>query len=210
MITKDSKFGLVENGEILKYNVSQVKTGLGINSPIETYNSRGWYLIVDAPPILESWQTMSSDYVVDEPSKQIDKVYTVTDKSVAVFAKAKIDELAKKSSEVEVAGIDVDGFEVATDRSTQALLNGAFAHSGRNPNTPFSFKGKNGWGTVDSAEIYQINNMVGEHVRDTFDKEKLLYDAITVIADDAIATDNEKLILLEEFDINVEWDKLCE
>jgi len=120
---------------------------------------------------------------------------------------AKINLLAVKSNEVEVAGIDVNGFEVATDRSTQALLNGAFAHSGRNPNTPFSFKGKNGWSTVNSAEIFEINNLVGEHVRTTFDKEKLLYDAIDAIANDGVTTDAEKLVLLEEFDINVEWDK---
>lgn len=117
----------------------------------------------------------------------------------------KIEELATKSSEIEEGGITVGELEVSTDRSTQALLNGAFVHAGRNPNQTFTFKGKNVWATVDKATIDAVNDVVGNHVRVTFDNEKAHHDAIQTIVDNIDTTEEEKLILLEDYDITTGW-----
>jgi len=97
MITKDSVFCLVENGTILKYNVSQKKTGLGVKSSIELYNGRGYYLLVDSPLIPSSTQTVSSVYEVDEENKVVNKVYTIASKGLEALKQTKIN-LVKAST----------------------------------------------------------------------------------------------------------------
>ena len=81
MITKNTRFCLVENNNITKYNLSQSSTGLGVNSPIETYNSKGYYELIDNVPAIDtSVQRVSgSVYEVDAVAKTVTKVYTVVD-----------------------------------------------------------------------------------------------------------------------------------
>jgi len=81
MITKDSRFCFVENGVIRKYNVRQKDTGLGINSPLETYTAKGCYPLLDNVPSIDTatQRIGGSSYSIDEVTKTVTKVYTVVD-----------------------------------------------------------------------------------------------------------------------------------
>lgn len=83
----------------------------------------------------------------------------------------------------ETNGIDIGGSTIATDRQSQALINGAFNLAQADPNTVFRFKTADGFMTLDAAAIQIIAIEVGRHVQACFAKEA---DVVASIASGSI------------------------
>jgi len=71
------KYCEVVNNTILKYNVTRKQFDVGVNSPETACSDKGYYLVVGASmPYNPELYTQTSTYVINEPNKQVDKVYT--------------------------------------------------------------------------------------------------------------------------------------
>ena len=110
MITIDTKFCLVIDGTINKYNVTQSKTGLGVNSTLRTYIDKGWYPLEDNAPTIDSatQRITGSSYEV-----QVDKVvksYTVItipdEEQLSIAKDTKIQEI--KSTTISNAPVTIN------------------------------------------------------------------------------------------------------
>jgi len=76
---KMRKYCEIQNGTIYKYNVTRKQYGIGENSPESACVSKGLYLIIDNPVAYNrALETQSSTYTIDEPNKQVNRVYTNT------------------------------------------------------------------------------------------------------------------------------------
>jgi len=165
-------------------------------SPDSTFIERGHYPLIDNKPTYNTdIQTISSELVIDEDNKVVNNIYTLADISAEDLRISLKKQVARKSKEIEVGGITFNEMEVSTDRESQALLNGAYAHAGRNPNQEFSFPGKSGWAKVNKAGIDAINDAVGNHIRTTFDIEMAHNTAI----------DEADLETLKVYDVDTLW-----
>ena len=71
----------VNNGVIEKYNLTRKSFGVGANSDEATCSDKGYYLVIDnAPTIDTTTQRVSgSTYTIDEITKTVVKTYTVID-----------------------------------------------------------------------------------------------------------------------------------
>lgn len=85
----------------------------------------------------------------------------------------------------ETGGIIVAGSPIATDRESQALVNGAFNLVQQEPATVMKFKTGAGFVDLDAAAIQIIAMEVGQHVQRCFAKEA---DVAAAIASGAITT----------------------
>jgi len=73
------KYCKVENGKIVKYNVAQNRTGLGVNSPKETYIENGWYEVVDNRPAIDASTHRISNTSYEIGEDTVTKMYEVTE-----------------------------------------------------------------------------------------------------------------------------------
>lgn len=78
----------------------------------------------------------------------------------------------------ETKGITVSNMQVATDRTSQALLTGAVTSAQLDPSLTFKWKLKNGHVTLDKAQLDAIAMTVRNHVQACFDREIEIIDAI--------------------------------
>lgn len=101
----------------------------------------------------------------------------------------------------ETKGIEINGAYVATDRDSQAKINGAFNLASYNLDTTIDFKGANGWVALSGAEMLGIGVAVGRHVQACFSKERALHEAIDACED---------LAALELIDIEAGWPGMPE
>jgi len=76
---KNTRFCKVENGKIAKYNVAQNRTGLGVNSPKETYIENGWYEVVDNRPAIDTATHRFSGSTYEVGVNVVTKTYTVVE-----------------------------------------------------------------------------------------------------------------------------------
>lgn len=88
----------------------------------------------------------------------------------------------------ETGGIAVAGLPVATDRGSQALINGAFNLVSAKPETIVRFKAGGGFVSLDAAAVAIIATEVGEHVQRCFAREA---EVVAAIAAGTIATKAE-------------------
>lgn len=116
---------------------------------------------------------------------------TLADKKTAAIAA-----LAQKRWQIETGGIVVGGAPIATDRGSQALINGAYQGALRHPSTVIDFKGVGGWVTLDAATMIAIGDAVFFHVQACFAREKILAEEV------AAAVDRPAL---DAIDIDVGW-----
>ncbi|CAK0753422.1 hypothetical protein CCP4SC76_2460005 [Gammaproteobacteria bacterium] len=90
----------------------------------------------------------------------------------------KID-LAAIRFEYETSGITLDGNQIATDRQSQALINGAYSYSLIDPNLSIDWKANNGaWVALGASEVAGIALSVANHVQQCFSREKALCAAL--------------------------------
>jgi len=78
----------------------------------------------------------------------------------------------------EIAGIDVGGMSVATDRGSQAMIAGAHAYLSQSPESVIRFKDLAGFATLNAEAVKAVALAVGAHVQACFAIEAELFDAI--------------------------------
>ena len=71
----------VNNGVIEKYNLTRKSFGVGANSDESTCSDKGYYLVIDNVPTIDTatQRVSGSTYTIDEVTKTVTKVYTVVD-----------------------------------------------------------------------------------------------------------------------------------
>ena len=106
------KYCEVQNGVIVKYNVTREMYGIGVNSPESACVSKGLYLLIDTPISYDrATHRQTSVYVIDEPNKQVNKVYTTT-----AIPQAELDAIAQAELESEARrGLDDTAVLMPTD-----------------------------------------------------------------------------------------------
>ena len=90
MITKNTRFCLVINNNITKYNIRQKDTGLGVNSSIETYKAKGYLPLEDNVPTINTatHRIAGSTYTIE--TDKVVKVYEIVEIPIEeIVAKAK-------------------------------------------------------------------------------------------------------------------------
>lgn len=78
----------------------------------------------------------------------------------------------------EVAGVEVAGMAIATDRESQNLINGAFNLVSAKPDMTIRFKVGGQSIRLGSAEVHIVAITVGEHVQACREREGAVLDAI--------------------------------
>lgn len=87
-------------------------------------------------------------------------------------------ELASIRYSHEIAGINLSGMTIETNRESQSLINGAWSYAQLNPSVLIDWKGSNGWIQIDATMINLIATAVAKHVQSCFSNEKLLSNLI--------------------------------
>lgn len=91
--------------------------------------------------------------------------------------------LAERRWQVEVGGIEVGGSRIATDRESQAMMTGAVAYCGMDPQASIRWKTADGFVTIDGAALQVIAIAVGRHVQACFAREAELSELIDSATD---------------------------
>jgi len=109
----------------------------------------------------------------------------------------KLAALASYRYHEETKGIMVGGVLVATDRESQAMVNGAYSSLKDGLILDTDWKGANGWVVVTLAEIQLIAQAVALHVRACFANERVHTMAINALPGHVAQIDN--------YDITTGW-----
>lgn len=87
-------------------------------------------------------------------------------------------EMAAARYAAEISGITLSGAVIRTDRESQALITGAALAASHDENYSVTWKAKNGFVTLNSAQIIAVAQAVRAHVEACFDREAELQTAI--------------------------------
>jgi hypothetical protein len=87
--------------------------------------------------------------------------------------------LPAKRYDVEVAGINVGGAMVATDRQSQSMIANAFSYVVASGAPYVTYKADSGWVTLTAEQIRGVALAVGQHVQSCFSKEAQIALAIS-------------------------------
>ena len=87
-------------------------------------------------------------------------------------------EIAAARYAAEISGITLSGAVIRTDRESQALITGAALAASHDENYSVTWKAKNGFVTLNSAQIIAVAQAVRAHVEACFDREAELQTAI--------------------------------
>lgn len=125
--------------------------------------------------------TPIEDTLIDHVNDQGATV-TVAQQVASILAEGKVQllgQLAAYRYDKEVAGIDVNGSVIKTDRESQATLNGAYTASLINPAININWKASDGsWVSLDASAISALASAVITHVQSCFTKEKTIANTI--------------------------------
>jgi hypothetical protein len=119
--------------------------------------------VITAPSNYHSWN--GTTWVVDMQQAKKDKR----------------NEIARSRYEEETSGIEIDGYNINTDRESQSLITAAAFTASLDPAYICRWKTKNGFVTLDANTIIQIATAVRNHVQECFNKE----DTLTTQIDNA-------------------------
>lgn len=108
---------------------------------------------------------------------------------------------------VETGGISVGGVQIATDRDSQAMVNGAWTYLQTSGAESVSYKAATGFVTLDADTLKAIALAVGSHVQACFALEAV---ADTGIADGSITTPAEVDAIFAEISraANANWQAI--
>lgn len=97
--------------------------------------------------------------------------YVIQDKTLDAIKTEARQALASMRYDKEVGGIEFGGAVVATDRSSQAMLNAAVVKANSDPAFSVDWKTQNGFVTLDSTGLIALGNAVSNHVQKCFSAE---------------------------------------
>lgn len=86
---------------------------------------------------------------------------------------------AQKRYAIETGGITFAGGRVATDRESQAMINGAFNLAKDDPATTIKFKSGAGFATLTAEQVIALGRAVAAHVQACFAAEAAVLEAIS-------------------------------
>lgn len=107
--------------------------------------------------------------------------------------------LAEERLTTELKGIVVGGFNVPTDRNSQAMLSNAYTALKDNLVEYIDFKCSDGWTTITYAEIAPIVQAVATHIKECFSAERQISELI----------DTLDLQEIKDLDVVSEFDLYC-
>lgn len=97
----------------------------------------------------------------------------------------KVEAIAGRRYQAEIAGINFAGMPLATDRDSQGLINGAALSAYTDPSYVCRWKTNAGYVTLDSATLKAVAKAIRDHVQACFDRE----DELTKAVDEGTYTD---------------------
>lgn len=159
-------FGTNENGRVtIKDGVCTVSTDMEARTPGADFE--GLFYGRERINILVDNISEEGSLITDiGPMEYADE----TDKLNVAKAKKRA-EIAAARYEDEVAGIDVGGMKVHTDRSSQAMITGAALQAIDDPDYTCHWKTETGFVPLDATILKNIAKAVRAHVQECFDKE---------------------------------------
>lgn len=89
-----------------------------------------------------------------------------------------LQQLAEYRFNFEVAGLDVGGVKVKTDRESQGQVCNAFVSLTNDLVPDVDFKAVNGWDTISKAQIQSVAKAVAAHSRGCFKGERKVTEQI--------------------------------
>lgn len=149
------------------------------------------------PLTWEEWQASCRGEIVWDFSSEAWMEKPTPIRTATQARAEKLASLAARRYAEETGGIVVGGLSVATDRESQAMVNGAYSSLKDGLILDTEWKGSNGWMVVTLAEIQPIAQAVAMHVRACFANERVHTIAINTLPDDVARIDN--------YDITTGW-----
>ena len=134
---------------------------------LPTYNQKYQKLVNSKTEIKDTSVVITQD-VVDVP------VSNAKSQALANLATIRFE---KQSS-----GMKYQNTIIATDTSSQALLNGAYNLALHDSTTTIQFKSQNGWMTITAEQIIQLAIGVGKFIQQCFSVEKIHSDRIMAMS----------------------------
>lgn len=119
-------------------------------------------------------------------ANNIDAVYQIGNKSLDAIAYKIKQDATDARFKKEIAGVDVNGMSIPTDRQSQSLITGTRLKSDNDNSRSFNWKGSNGWITLDRTAVVALSDAVFDYVEGCFDIEHNLHNAV----DDAITNNS--------------------
>ena len=87
------------------------------------------------------------------------------------FKEQKKKEIASDRYNDEISGITVNGFEINTERDSQALITGAALAALQDESYILKWKAENGFIELNATQVVSIANAVRAHVQNCFNRE---------------------------------------
>ena len=110
-------------------------------------------------------------YWVTEERNGPDITYTGIAKDLDQVKKLILTDLAAKRYQVEVGGMELNGSVIATDRETQSKISGAVSAVAAGLPAPLTWKGPQGFITLDAPTLTAIALAIASHVQACFVNE---------------------------------------
>lgn len=125
------------------------------------------------------WEEMQANRMCYDPDAGDFVPYVSPPLTLAQLKERKRTEIAAARYEAEVAGIEVNGVSIATDRDSQSLLTGAAVSAMLDENYSVEWKQPDGtFISLNAVQIIELGKAVRAHVEMCFNREKALYTAI--------------------------------
>jgi len=139
-----------------------------------------------------------SFWTFDSTAEIVYKEYDIRSLTVVEKKELMYKDLARIRYERETQGIIVNGIKIASDRSTQSMLNNAIQIMREDPDKLIWWKGIENWTEIDLTTITVISQCMVDYVEKCFRNEKGLYDRIRLVVDNDWDD-------LETIDLNAGW-----
>ena len=125
------------------------------------------------------WADMQANRMCYDPDAGDFVPYVSPPLTLAQLKERKRVEIAAARYEAEVAGIEVNGVSIATDRDSQSLLTGAAVSAMLDNAYTVQWKQPDGmFVTLTANQIIELGKAVRAHVETCFNREKELYAEI--------------------------------
>jgi len=138
------------------------------------------------------------EWSFDSINRVVLKEYDIHNYTFQEKLDALIIHLANKRYEKETQGIIINGNNIATDRSSQAMLNSAARVLELDPTKTINWKCENGWISLDSTSVTVISQCVIDYVEKCFDNEMSIWNELNSVSD-------EDWITLQNVDLDSGW-----
>lgn len=176
------------NGEILGFYDPEIHEN--IPEPNMEVDINTWNFLLDHQNsyIIDP----NTQEMIEKPSEYFEWNGTTWNVDFESAKEAKIKEIAGARWTEETSGIEINGYNINTDRESQSLITAVAFTAIQDPAYTCRWKTKNGFITLNSSMIIEIATAVRDHVQQCFNKE------------DQLLTEIENATTIEELN-NISW-----